>query len=47
MTEVFIAFFSMQCKDAVDRARQQVAEAINAEISEIYFTSCGTEADNW
>ncbi len=25
----------------------QVAAALNAEPGEIYFTSCGTEADNW
>jgi len=34
-------------KEAVDKARAQVAAAINAEPGEIYFVSCGTEADNW
>ncbi len=30
----------------VDRAREQVAQFLNAKPSEIYFTSCGTESDN-
>lgn len=34
-------------RKAVDSARDKVAEAINALPSEIYFTSSGTEADNW
>ena len=36
-----------QTKQAVDRAREQVAKAINAEPSEIYFIAGGTESDNW
>lgn len=32
---------------AVDKARIQVASAINAKQNEIYFTSGGSEADNW
>jgi cysteine desulfurase len=32
---------------AVIAAREQVAAAIGAKASEIYFTSGGTEADNW
>ncbi|MEW5300733.1 MAG: hypothetical protein WDW36_003643 [Sanguina aurantia] len=35
------------CKAALDTARAQVAQLINASPSEIYFCSCGTEADNW
>ena len=32
---------------AVEKARAQVASAIGASPKEIYFTSGGTEADNW
>lgn len=34
-------------KKAVEEAREKVASAINATAREIYFTSGGTEADNW
>lgn len=34
-------------KDAIELARSQVAALIGAEAREIYFTSGGTEADNW
>ena len=33
-------------KRAVERARSQVANLINANRNEIYFTGCGTESDN-
>ena len=33
-------------KKAMNRARKQIANAINSEIREIYFTSCGSESDN-
>ncbi|HVQ40253.1 MAG TPA: cysteine desulfurase NifS [Pyrinomonadaceae bacterium] len=37
-----------QMKAAVERAREQVAGLLGAaETSEIVFTSCGSEADNW
>ncbi len=32
---------------AVEQARGQVAALINAKPGEIYFTSCGTESNNW
>jgi cysteine desulfurase len=35
-------------KSAVERSREQVAELLGAaETSEIAFTSCGSESDNW
>ena len=36
-----------EAHEALDRAREQVAKAINCRPNEIYFTSCGTESDNW
>ncbi len=35
------------CYTAVEKSRSQVAELISAQPDEIYFTSGGTEADNW
>lgn len=34
-------------KNAVERAREQVAALIGADGAEIYFTSGGSESDNW
>lgn len=34
-------------KNAIETARKQVADVIEAEPEEIYFTSGGSEADNW
>ncbi|MBO4384569.1 MAG: cysteine desulfurase NifS [Clostridia bacterium] len=39
-------YFGQQAGMAVDRARGQVAKAINADAGEIIFTSGGSEADN-
>ena len=38
--------FGRQSKKALERARKQVAKALNASSKEIYFTSCGSESDN-
>lgn len=39
--------FSRSCKLALKRARETVASCINADPDEIFFTSGGTESDNW
>ncbi|MEF9984204.1 MAG: cysteine desulfurase NifS [Oscillospiraceae bacterium] len=36
-----------EARIAVEAAREKVAKAINAKPEEIFFTSCGTESDNW
>ena len=38
--------FGREAKAGVDKARQQLAKALNAELDEIIFTGCGTESDN-
>ena len=37
----------LDAKAGLDEARARVAGLINAEPKEIFFTSCGTESDNW
>lgn len=39
--------FGREAKEALDKAREQVADLINAKPSEIYFTAGGSESDNW
>lgn len=39
--------FGTDAKEMLQRVRQVVAESIHARADEIYFTSGGTEADNW
>ncbi len=37
----------MEMKKAVEGWRAVVADALRCESSRLYFTSCGTESDNW
>lgn len=39
--------FAGEGKSAVDKARKNVAELINARVDDIYFTGGGSESDNW
>ena len=40
-------FFSKKARLALKEARKIIAQCINAEPEEIFFTSVGTESDNW
>ena len=39
--------FAQKSKEAMEHARAQIAKVIGAKSAEIYFTSGGTESDNW
>ncbi len=39
--------FAYASKRAVEEAREKVAHVIGAKSREIFFTSCGSESDNW
>lgn len=36
-----------QAKTQIEKARETIADCIKAKPNEIYFTSCGSESDNW
>ena len=36
-----------EAKVMLDAARESIASTLGCQAQEIYFTSCGTEADNW
>lgn len=36
-----------EARAAVDEARKKVAAALGCRAEEVYFTSCGSEGDNW
>lgn len=40
-------FFAKKAKQALKSARETIANCINATSEEIYFTSGGSESDNW
>ena len=42
-----VHWWGREARKALGNARRQVAAALGAQESEIYFTGCGTESDNW
>ena len=39
--------FGQKSREAVENARCTIADTLRVQPAEIYFTSCGTESDNW
>ena len=44
---VLCVVFAAKNKKAVNDSRQTIADALNADVRDIYFTAGGSEADNW
>lgn len=42
-----VHFKGRQARSVLEQSRHTVAEALGAEDGEIFFTSCGSESDNW
>ena len=38
---------SQYVKEDIEKARADIANILNCDAKEIYFTACGTESDNW
>ena len=38
---------SSENRSMIEKVREQIAKTLNASAEEIYFTSGGTESDNW
>ena len=39
--------FGQKAREVVNQSRETIAKCLNADAKEIYFTSGGTESDNW
>lgn len=42
-----VHMYGQEIKPVIEKARQEVANLIGANLNEIYFTAGGSEADNW